>query len=72
MVLLENVTGFLTSRRGADFADALLALNKLGYGAWTQKAAGMQFDVQHLLGKSGAEAAKNARGDATASESGVG
>src|SRR5579862_2948360 len=31
MVLLENVTGFLTSRRGADFAEALTALNALGY-----------------------------------------
>ncbi|MHB8059075.1 MAG: DNA mismatch endonuclease Vsr [Desulfuromonadaceae bacterium] len=31
LVLLENVTGFLTSHGGADFKDALLALNKLGY-----------------------------------------
>ncbi len=31
LVLLENVTGFLTSHGGADFTDALLALNKLGY-----------------------------------------
>ena len=31
MVLLENVTGFLTSRDGEDFRDALLALNRLGY-----------------------------------------
>ena len=31
MVLLENVTGFLTSHDGSDFRDALLALNKLGY-----------------------------------------
>ena len=31
MVLLENVTGFLTSSDGEDFRDALLALNKLGY-----------------------------------------
>ena len=31
MVLLENVTGFLTSHDGNDFRDALLALNKLGY-----------------------------------------
>lgn len=32
MVLLENVTGFLTSHDGNDFRDALLALNRLGYG----------------------------------------
>ncbi len=31
MVLLENVTGFLTSDNGNDFRDALLALNRLGY-----------------------------------------
>ncbi len=31
LVLLENVPGFLTSRGGADFTDALQALNQLGY-----------------------------------------
>ena len=31
MVLLENVVGFLQSNGGADFEEALLALNKLGY-----------------------------------------
>jgi DNA (cytosine-5)-methyltransferase 1 len=31
MVLLKNVTGFLTSHDGNDFRDALLALNRLGY-----------------------------------------
>lgn len=31
MVLLENVTGFLTSHDGSDFCDALLAMNGLGY-----------------------------------------
>jgi DNA (cytosine-5)-methyltransferase 1 len=31
MVLLENVTGFLSSHDGNDFRDALLALNELGY-----------------------------------------
>jgi len=31
VVLLENVTGFLTSHDGNDFRDALLALNELGY-----------------------------------------
>jgi DNA (cytosine-5)-methyltransferase 1 len=31
LVLLENVTGFLTSHNGRDFEDALLALNDLGY-----------------------------------------
>lgn len=30
-VLLENVTGFLTSRNGEDFCDALKALNGIGY-----------------------------------------
>ena len=34
-VLLENVTGFLTSRGGADFRQALLALNTLGYAVDT-------------------------------------
>lgn len=31
LVLLENVTGFLTSHKGADFREALLTLNRLGY-----------------------------------------
>lgn len=31
IVMLENVTGFLTSREGNDFRDACLALNKIGY-----------------------------------------
>jgi DNA (cytosine-5)-methyltransferase 1 len=31
LVLLENVTGFLTSHRGADFRAALQSLNELGY-----------------------------------------
>ncbi len=31
LVLLENVTGFLTSHDGRDFEDALIALNDLGY-----------------------------------------
>jgi DNA (cytosine-5)-methyltransferase 1 len=31
IVLLENVTGFLTSNGGTDFHEALLALNDLGY-----------------------------------------
>jgi DNA (cytosine-5)-methyltransferase 1 len=31
LVLLENVTGFLTSHGGEDFTDAMLALNGLGY-----------------------------------------
>ena len=35
MVLLENVTGFLTSNEGNDFRDALLALNRLGYAVDT-------------------------------------
>lgn len=35
MVLLENVTGFLTSNEGNDFKDALQALNRLGYAVDT-------------------------------------
>ena len=31
LVLLENVTGFLSSHGGRDFEDALIALNNLGY-----------------------------------------
>ncbi len=31
VILLENVTGLLTSHRGEDFKEALLALNGLGY-----------------------------------------
>jgi DNA (cytosine-5)-methyltransferase 1 len=31
LVLLENVAGFLTSNKGQDFREALLALNALGY-----------------------------------------
>jgi DNA (cytosine-5)-methyltransferase 1 len=32
VVLIENVTGFLTSHGGNDFKEALQALNRLGYG----------------------------------------
>src|SRR5207245_7219023 len=35
LVLLENVTGFLTSHGGGDFEQALLALNRLGYAVDT-------------------------------------
>lgn len=31
LIMLENVTGFLTSHEGLDFENALLALNDLGY-----------------------------------------
>lgn len=31
LVLLENVTGFLSSHKGEDFREALLTLNRLGY-----------------------------------------
>lgn len=31
MLLIENVTGFLSSNDGRDFEDAMLALNELGY-----------------------------------------
>jgi len=33
LILLENVTGFLTSNGGEDFHQAMLALNELGYTA---------------------------------------
>lgn len=64
LVLLENVTGFLTSHGGRDFRDALLALNSLGYSvdAFIVDAArfvpqsrqrlfvvGVQEPSQHLL-----------------------
>ena len=41
MILLENVTGFLTSHGGSDFKSALLELNRLGYkvDAFTLNAA---------------------------------
>ncbi len=41
IVLIENVTGFLTSHSGDDFREALLALDKLGYSvdAFTLDAA---------------------------------
>lgn len=32
LILIENVTGFLSSHQGKDLQAALLALNKLGYG----------------------------------------
>jgi DNA (cytosine-5)-methyltransferase 1 len=35
LILLENVTGFLTSHGGKDFKDALIALNDLGYAVDT-------------------------------------
>lgn len=35
LILLENVTGFLTSHGGSDFSEALLALNGLGYAVDT-------------------------------------
>jgi DNA (cytosine-5)-methyltransferase 1 len=31
ILLIENVTGFLNSNNGADFENALIALNRLGY-----------------------------------------
>ena len=31
IIMLENVCGFLSSRGGADFREAMLRLNKLGY-----------------------------------------
>lgn len=35
IVLLENVSGFLTSHGGRDFQSALLAINRLGYAVDT-------------------------------------
>lgn len=35
LILLENVTGFLTSHGGQDFREALLALNSMGYSVDT-------------------------------------
>jgi DNA (cytosine-5)-methyltransferase 1 len=35
LVLLENVTGFLTSHKGSDFREALTTLNQLGYSVDT-------------------------------------
>jgi DNA (cytosine-5)-methyltransferase 1 len=35
IILLENVTGFLTSNEGKDFTNALLALNAIGYSVDT-------------------------------------
>ena len=47
LVLLENVAGFLTSHGGADFKDALLALNKLGY-----RVDAMILDASHFVPQS--------------------
>jgi DNA (cytosine-5)-methyltransferase 1 len=47
LVLLENVAGFLTSRGGADFHEALLALNGLGYAVDT-----FLIDASHFVPQS--------------------
>lgn len=58
LVLLENVLGFLMSRGGRDFEQALLALNELGYAVdalvlnaacWTPQSRARLF----VLGRSG-------------------
>jgi DNA (cytosine-5)-methyltransferase 1 len=46
-VLLENVTGFLTSHDGNDFRDACLALNELGYSV-----DAMIIDAAHFVPQS--------------------
>lgn len=46
MILLENVTGFLTSHGGADFKSALLALNRLGYSVDAFVVDAVQFVPQ--------------------------
>lgn len=47
LILLENVPGFLTSRGGQDFTDALMALNKLGYAVDT-----FIIDARHFVPQS--------------------
>jgi len=47
LVLLENVTGFLTSNEGEDFKDALLALTRLGYAVDT-----FMIDAVHFVPQS--------------------
>lgn len=47
LVLLENVPGFLTSHKGADFRDALKALNDLGY-----KVDAFIIDAAHFVPQS--------------------
>jgi len=47
LVLLENVTGFLTSNEGEDFKDALLALIRLGYAVDT-----FMIDAVHFVPQS--------------------
>jgi DNA (cytosine-5)-methyltransferase 1 len=46
LVLLENVTGFLTSHNGDDFRDALIALNRLGYAVDTFIVDALRFVPQ--------------------------
>lgn len=63
LVLLENVTGFLTSRQGADFRDALLELNRLGYSTdafildavWFVPQSRQRLFVVGVLGDGGPE-----------------
>jgi len=47
IVMLENVPGFLTSHGGADFRDALAALNNLGYAM-----NAFMIDAAHFLAQS--------------------
>ncbi len=47
VVLLENVAGFLTSNRGSDIEEALLALNRLGYAVDV-----LIIDAQHFVPQS--------------------
>ena len=47
LVLLENVTGFLTSNDGIDFRDALIAVTKLGYAVDT-----FIIDAEHFVPQS--------------------
>jgi DNA (cytosine-5)-methyltransferase 1 len=49
LVLLENVTGFLTSHEGHDFEAALLALNALGYAVDTFMVNAARFVPQSRL-----------------------
>jgi DNA (cytosine-5)-methyltransferase 1 len=65
LVLLENVTGFLSSHEGRDFEEALLALNDLGYAVDAVTIDAVHFVPQSrqrmfVIGSKGA-ASPNAR-----------
>jgi DNA (cytosine-5)-methyltransferase 1 len=60
IVMLENVVGFLMSRGGRDFAQALVALNEFGYSVdalilnaihWTPQSRARLFVIAKMLNK---------------------